>query len=852
MSPATTPGSRPSLAALELFEDLVELDADERQAQLEELQRRDQELADEVSRLLEADALPDPARPRLGAPSTSERGLEAGSVVGAYRVVREIGRGGMGVVYLAERCDGAFEQQVAIKVLASPFAGSGAVERLRREAEILGRLRHPGIARIFDAGALEDGTPYLVVDFIEGAPLDHFCDDARLSVVERVEVLISVCEAVSYAHRQLVIHRDLKPANVLVGADSRPVLLDFGISQMLGDDSGAARASTLTRLGGRPLTPAYASPEQLVGESVTTQSDVYSLGVTLFELLTGERPFDDDDSADASTPLTPEAAQKRRARPPSRVVERPSTSVDASEVLERRGVHDVRELSGQLEGDLDAVVLQALHPDPERRYRSADELAEDLRAYLAGRPVRARADSWSYRVGKFVVRHRLAVASAGLVVLALVLGMAGTFWQARVAARERDAAELAAERARRTSQVLQEILSTPDGSWYREGAGQEARVVDLLQAASVRLEELGEPEVEGAIRRALANSYRVLGQYDQAEEEARRAVELHTLAAQVSDAADSADDPPVADQAELAESLHDLGVVLFRRRALDEAEQVLRQATSLCERSDCRTEWKSAWTNDLALVQMARGRYDESLELYDEALQMARSSLGPTHPVVAVTLGNRGQAFLETGRLQQAEASLRESLEVFARLRPRRFQEESIVLYLSGRLHGERGENDEAARLLQEAVASTESFYGERHPFVATFRGDLGAYLERSGETERGLEELRAALDIATEVHGPDAIQTGISRIVLGDLLCRSGSVAEGRRELETAVENELLTGDFEWRHHQARALLALCWQDAEVGEDRRAAATAGLDAMRRLLGAESAHVRRLEQRLER
>ena len=840
---STTSGPRPSLEALELFEDLVEQGSRERESQLEDLKRSDEKLAEEVSRLLEADALPDPARPRLDEPIV-ERGLAAGTRVGSYRIVREIGRGGMGLVYLAERCDGAFEQAVAVKVLASPFVGVHVVQRLRREAEILGRLRHPGIARIFDAGLLADETPYLVVDYVDGVALDRFCDDARLSVSDRLDVFLGVCEAVSYAHRQLVVHRDLKPANVLVGTDRRPVLLDFGIAQMHDEESSFVSSSTLTRVGGRPLTPAYASPEQLAGQPVTTQSDVYALGVTLFELLTGERPFDDD-SHGSSTPLTPEALRGRRARPPSRVVEESSGS-GASAVLERRSAvaHD---LARELEGDLDAIVLQALHPDPERRYLSVDELAADIRAFLAGRPVKARADTLVYRATKFLSRHKLALSGVALLLLAILFGVAATVWQARVAARERDAAELAAEQARHTSAVLQEILSTPDGSWYREGAGQEARVVDLLSAASSRLDDLGDPRVEGSIRRALANSYRVLGLYETAEEQARLAVDLHD--------SEGPGEPGFAGgqrgTVELAESLHDLGVVLFRRRSLDEALDMLRRAAEICAASACPAEQESAWKNDLGLVTMALGRYDQALELYDQALTLARTSLDSPHPVVAITLGNRGQALMETRRFEAAEESFRESREIFSSLRPRRFQEESITLYLYGRLNGERGDFGEAVRLIEQAVEVAQSFYGERHPFVATFRADLGTYLANAGDPTRGAAELRAARDLASELHGPHAIQTALTRIALGDLLCRSGDASTGADELSKAAQSVLLAGDFEWRHHQARAFQLLCGRD-ELPLDDRVVVERAVDDVRTALGNDDPRVRALEERLSR
>lgn len=355
-----------------------------------------------------------------------------GETLGAYRITGRIGDGGMGTVYRAERDDALYERPVALKVLKRGMDTEQIVRRFHAERAILARLDHPNVARILDGGTTKSGLPYFVMELVEGLPLDEYCDQHRYSTVERVKLFRKVCEAVEYAHQNLIVHRDLKPSNILVGANGEPKLLDFGIAKLLDEH---APQQTLT--GFRMMTPEYASPEQVRGEPITTASDTYSLGVILYELLTGRRPYKLTARAPAEAALVVCQAEPER---PSSVVRRPGETATADELAGTREGRPDR-LRRKLAGDLDNIILMALRKDPRRRYASAGALSEDLWRYLYGAPVKARGDSFRYRAEKFIQRNRVMVAAAGLAALGLLGGTAAALREARIARAERARAE---------------------------------------------------------------------------------------------------------------------------------------------------------------------------------------------------------------------------------------------------------------------------------------------------------------------------------------------------------------------------------------------------------------------------
>lgn len=412
------------------FDEALALEPDERERMLSALAETDPSLAQEVRSLLAAFAASSGFL--AGSPAIDLlRTAAPGDRLGPYRIVEEIGRGGMGVVYRAVRDDESFTKDVAIKLIDPAMRSVAILGRFRAERQILAMLDHPHIARLIDGGTAPDGSPYLVMEYVAGKPLLAYCDEHRLGVDERLELFLAVCDAVQFAHQRLIVHRDLKSDNILVTPDGSPRLLDFGIAKLLSPEEGAG-AATVTAPMNRMLTPDYASPEHVRGEPATVAGDVYSLGVVLYELLSGARPIH-------FSTRSPEEILRIVTQvdppPPSTVAARSP----GGEAARRRGDTTSR-LRRRLAGDLDFVTLKALEKEPGRRYGSVDQLAQDVRRHLEGLPVLARGRSTAYRTARFIRRHRVAVATGAVVVLSLVAGLAGTTWQARVAARERDRA----------------------------------------------------------------------------------------------------------------------------------------------------------------------------------------------------------------------------------------------------------------------------------------------------------------------------------------------------------------------------------------------------------------------------
>jgi serine/threonine-protein kinase len=526
-----------------------------------------------------------------------------GRSIDSYRLVSRLAVGGMGVVYRAERTDGLFEHEVAVKLIRAERATEGLVRRFELERRTLAALHHPCIARLYDGGSTEDGRPYLVMELVHGLPIDRFCERERLPVAERLRLFVQVCRAVHYAHQNLVVHRDLKPSNILIDEQGLPRLLDFGIARLLEHDEGMEPpAATLTVA--RILTPEYASPEQLAGGRVTTALDIYSLGVILYELLTGHRPFEFEAAArptgSASSASTPRAPEHGRAQ-----------AVAGAESLAARCGSTPAGLSRRLRGDLDRIVLMALRKEPERRYASAQEFADDIERHLSGRPVLARADSLWYRGSKFVRRNRLAVAAVTAVIGALLMGVV-------VSRRSEERAELEAEHARIEAESFQEIAdflmdaflptaAAQDATWQRQARdrilpARRARAPAASQEDHIRanlLESLGQvcqrislyEDAEGLIREALAIRERAFG---------RRSLEV-------------------------ALSLQSLGQLDYRRGDYSRAADELREALELNRTCAPGTHTDVASVaNDLAACLRAGGNEIEAERLHLEALALRR------------------------------------------------------------------------------------------------------------------------------------------------------------------------------------------------------------------------------------
>ena len=498
-----------------VFADTLEQPVEDRRAFVEQACSGDARLRDEVESLLAASVEPDPVIEKnaidlgamIGAGATSSM---AGRQFGNYRIVREIGHGGMGAVFLAERADGAFHHEVAIKVIRQTLTDPDIERRFRRERQILASLNHPHIARLLDGGMTARGEPFIVMEFVDGEPLPEYASRARLDVDSRLALFQQVCEAVAYAHRKLVVHGDLKPSNIMVNAAGQPRLLDFGLATMLGIEDGSlgpqtAATGTLDDGTLRAFTPAYASPEQVRGTGITTSSDVYSLGVVLYELLSGERPFQFEHRSiedivrtfDSTSPPRPSDAVARR-----RTAEGSPTAATVSDAR-RPWLPQTT-----LRGDLDGIVLMALRKEPDQRYPSVEALAEDIQRHRDGWPVRARPQALSYRAARFVARNRVAAAAAVLVALSLIAGLAGSLWQASLAREQRDRANGRFDDVRRLSNSLLFELSP---LIERMPGATEARDLLLHRAVDYLDSLAGESAGDQQLQGELAAGYEKIG-----------------------------------------------------------------------------------------------------------------------------------------------------------------------------------------------------------------------------------------------------------------------------------------------------------------------------------------------------
>lgn len=720
----------------EVFVAALDLDPPGRAAFLDEACRDDPDLRHEVQILLDSHEeagsfMESPALESVARTMARDRaGSMAGHRIGPYELIREIGSGGMGEVCLAERADEEYRKQVAIKIMRRGMDTEAILLRFQQERQILADLDHPHIARLLDGGTTPEGLPYFVMEYIEGRPITEYCDGNRLTIEARLELFIEVCGAVQYAHQHLVVHRDLKPGNILVTADGVPKLLDFGIARLLSPSPYSGTAE-LTLTGWRPMTPEYASPEQVRDEAVGIPSDIYSLGVLLYRLLAGRSPY-------RVNPRLPHEIVGTICREEP---EKPSTAVARVETAGNSGgtsritpqsVSTARRsnperLRRRLRGDLDNIVLMALRKEPERRYPTVEQFSADIRRHLEGLPVTAHRDTFGYRAGKFARRHKAGIAAAVLVVLSLVGGIVTTARQARIAAGERDRARIEAEKAEHINAFLQQMLSSPDPSWYTPGEakGPGTTVVEVLDEASRRIEtDLdGEPEVKAELHMTIGNTYRSLRQLDAAQPHLEAALDLRR-------ALFGKEHPKVA------ESLYYLAAVSHVQGDYETAQRLYREVLAILRASsDGESVYLPHTLYDLGTTLARSGDPAAAEPLLREALVLFREHYGSQHVAVAMVLSSLGEISDAKGEPETAQALYQEALEMFQRLGRPSWEAARTLLNL-GAMHLKNGEYAEAETVLLRCLEASESDI----PQVQWIRGraicDLAHLYEAWGRPE--------------------------------------------------------------------------------------------------------------------
>ncbi len=748
----------------------------------------DAALRDEVVSLLEQESSLGEFldRPALGTSLGALAGVVAegpedlsGAVVGQYKLTRRLASGGMGTVYLATRADGLHAHPVAVKLIKRGMDSDEIVRRFQDERALLAGLDHPNIARLIDGGATRDGRSFLVMEYVDGSPIDEFCATRRLSVERRLRLYLKVCDAVRYAHAHLVVHRDLKPSNILVTADGTPKLLDFGIAKVLRPEA----AELITSTSARPFTPEYASPEQVGGWRITTASDVYALGVVLYELLTGRRPYrfssrsapEVERVVATAIPMAPSLACAGEASPgEAPLVEGLVLGEGPAERLRRR-----------LRGDLDTIVLAALRKEPERRYASVERLAADVERHLTGFPVLARKDTLGYRMFKFIARNRAACLAAGAIALTIMGGTAAVAWQAHLASRERDAAYDARDQAEQITEVLQRILESADPA----GAGPDAKVVDVIQSAAKRLDsELADqPIVHATVESALGRTYVALGLYEEADRHITRAYERRVALLP-------------RGHHDIAESKIDLAELRFYQNRFDDAERLLRE--SLAEHvalRGARNEDTSRVWSSLGSVLRARNTLDDAEEAHRTALSIRREIRGEKSLPVAESLNNlanvlrlKGDTSTAIDLLEQSLAIRRDLLKPEHPLLSQSLNNLGVVLERAADRARAQGAAEEGARLaakaealMREAVQLSEKSYGPEHPAHATNLKNLGSLLLGLGRYADAEGFLRRAVAIQAMRFEETDQRRMLTQAQLGRCLLRAGKVDEGLPLLE-------------------------------------------------------------------
>ena len=761
-----------------------------------------------------------------------------GRVLGAYRLTERLGAGGMGVVYRAERADGLYQQEVAVKLIRAERATDWMLRRFEFERRTLAALEHPCIARLFDGGTTEDGSPYFVMELVRGEPIDRYCERAKLPVEARLRLFLEVCRAVHHAHQSLVVHCDLKPANILIDGRGMPRLLDFGIARFLEEEPESAEGAP-TRTMARVLTPEYASPEQLSGGAVTTAIDVYSLGVVLYELLAGCRPFE----SDSRSLLTWERLVREQtpARPSSRVLGGPRTDTVSA-----------------LRGDLDRIVLMALRTEPERRYASVRELADDIERHLAGEPVRARPSSFGYLASKFIGRHRVAVVAAVAVLAALLVGLISAQRSERVAAAEALHARAEADSFQSIAAFLMDGFlpahPSDDPAWQERARtrvlaqseqvrrqyaqsdheranlldtlGQVCRRLDLVddaktlmdEAASIRERSFGRNSIEFAI------SLRSQGQLAYDRGDFARGVEVLTEALAIHRAAGGSTH---ADPAAIA---NDLGACLRNLGRGAEAEALHREALALRRESGDHTLPVAESLNNLAGIHLGRGEAKAAVPWFEESLAIREMILGKDHLLTVQTVSNLALAYWRSDRRDDALQAMERAEAGYRALGIDGEDGLGVVLSNLATMQMTMKDLDGAARSIEEGLALQKRRLREDHPLIALSmsrlaalqharqRDDLAreAWIEAvrirraSNDAVRELadalsgyaaflaeinacDEAKPLLEEALALHRDRAIDDPVTQAranyALGDCLDKSGDPAAAKARLEAAVE---------------------------------------------------------------
>jgi eukaryotic-like serine/threonine-protein kinase len=753
----------------EVFQGALEIPAADRAAYLERACSGDPHLRADIEAMLTAEAVGIERFVPGDEPPKADADPLVGMRLGPWRLVELIGRGGMGTVYLAERADGQYEQRVAVKVVPSSAHHQGASLRFKAETHILGRLSHSNIARLLDAGFTPEGSAYLVMEYVGGSPITEYCDARQLTIEERLRLFLKVACATQHAHQSLVVHRDLKPSNILVSHDGEVKLLDFGIAKLLEADHPLADVTTPEL---RALTPAYAAPEQLRGEPVTTAADVYVLGAVLYELLTGCRPTRVERTAGgwpASETLPPAPSAWVRRKLALRGSDRGAAR---SQVADARRTSPAR-LARRLDGDIDRVVLKALQPEPDRRYGSAGLLAADIERLLDGRPVAAQPDRVAYRMRRFVGRHRIGVAMTVLLCASILTSAVVAIVQARALAVERDRARLQASRAERASELIADLFRLAE-----PGPGsQDITARQLLDRGTSRIaaQLAGDPAMQAALFNVVGRLYGNLSLHDAAIEVLQRALDLQRHG-----------QPEVS--LTQAETMHWLGELYIRKNEYATAEELLRTALHSRRASDAPASEIAATLEALGRGLSFAGRYEEAGGRLREALEIRRRMPGPPAQLMSA-LNELAVTIHRLGDTPGAEALFREAADVGRRVTAPSPEKVEGLLHHARLVH--RFDRDAAGAevIYREALGMARAIYVDDHQTTATILGELARGVRDLGRLAAAETLVRDAHAMFVRLYGVRHRESMIASQTLASILHEQGKRSDAEHLLRDALE---------------------------------------------------------------
>jgi serine/threonine protein kinase/tetratricopeptide (TPR) repeat protein len=755
----------------------------------------------------------------------------SGQVLWPWRLLRRLGGGGMSDVYLAERCD-EYQHQVAVKLVRPGLVSRADHNRLKVERQILARLNHRNIARLLDGGTTDDGIPYLVMEYVDGVPIDEYCERHQLSIRERLALFRGVCAAVHAAHQNLVIHRDLKPSNILVTRDRTLKLLDFGIAKLLGVPD-LTHTVAVTHASVRLFTPGSASPEQVRGEPVTTATDVYLLGLLLYELLCGSRPF---------------RLKELRLSAIERIIcnelpSPPSATLDARgdvqelarlEAIARARRTTLGRLRREIAGDLDTIVMMAIRKEPTRRYASVDELAADVKRYDSGAPVVARHDTWRYRTQKFVRRHAVGVfAGAALAVLLAAFAATMAVQMRRVAQTE----AIAEEERQLTGEMAQFLVGLFETSDPIEARGEKMTAREILERGAERIASLkNQPEEQATLMETIGRTYLSLGAAAKARPQLEAALATRQRLFK-------------GDHAAIASSLAALGHLELADGRLDRASDYYGAALAMNERlfGESRIEVAQS-LQDLGALQKMKGDLTTAEATLRRSLALFSSLSGAQSTAVSSVMNELAQVLERRGDLAGAEALYRSAIAIDTQTLGTDHPQVAHNLHNLAVVLQERGNFEAARPLFEQSLVMLRKVLGETHPDTIEALGNYGRYLQDRGELAEAEKILREALALDQQARGKDHLQVGYDHVSLGYLLNLRNSYADAANEFREALRiyatalPALHVYVASARTGLGESLIGLGQLDDGYGEEARA-----LDIWRKNVPANDAHIANTE-----